>query len=218
MTTTKNAKSARLSYNDLSSFARKAAVSNLLHSNYYAEVVRDLVEYDIKSRLVADYPVDLVDVRVMQIPVKADGRLYKAVVAVDADSPDKVAKVFKAVENMVPSDSANMFRKRLSLDDFSHPDEVFLLGDYSSAADDEPVINIGYHKDDFAVAEMVVELLQDWFADVCGTITQAMQFHVENYFCDKSAEFIALDKDLKFREDGSLIVPHGYKKELAIPY
>lgn len=218
MTTTKNAKSARLSYNDLSSFARKAAVSNLLHSNYYAEVVRDLVEYDIKSRLVADYPVDLVDVRVMQIPVKADGRLYKAVVAVDADSPDKVAKVFKAVENMVPSDSANMFRKHLSLDDFSHPDEVFLLGGYSSAADDEPVINIGYHKDDFEVAERTVEPLQDWFSDVCGTITSAMRWHVDDYFCEKWAENIILDKDLKFCENGSLIVPRGYKKELDIPY
>ena len=209
MTTTKNAKSARLSYNDLSSFARKAAVSNLLHSNYYAEVVRDLVEYDIKSRLVADYPVDLVDVRVMQIPVKADGRLYKAVVAVDADSPDKVAKVFKAVEDMVPSDSANMFRKRLSLDDFSHPDEVFLLGDYSSAADDEPVINIGYHKDDFEVAERTVEPLQDWFGDVCGTICGAMRWHVDDYFCDKWAENVILDKELKFRVDGTLIVPRG---------
>lgn len=79
MTATKTTKSARLSYNDLSTISQKAAISNLLHSNYYAEVVRDLVEYDIKSRLVADYPVDLVDVKVDQLLVKADTRLYKVV-------------------------------------------------------------------------------------------------------------------------------------------
>ena len=218
MTTTKTTESTRLSYNDLTPASQKSAVSNLLRSNYYAEVVRDLVEHDIKSRLVADYPVDLVDVKVMQIPVKEDARLYNVVVTVDADSRDKVAKIFKATENMIPTESASMFHKHLSLDDFSHPDEVFLLGGYSSATDNEPVINIGYHKDDFLVAEMVVEPLQDWFADVCGTICGALRFYVENYFCDKSAEFHVLDKDLKFREDGSLIVPRGYKKELDIPY
>lgn len=218
MTTTKNAKSARLSYNDLSSFARKAAVSNLLHSNYYAEVVRDLVEYDIKCQLVASYPSDLVDVNVEQLPVKADTRLYKVITSVEARDREKVAKIFKKAENLIPSESASMFHKRISLNDFSRPDDVFLTGAFSSAADDEPVLNIGYHKNDFEAAGVIIESLQDWFADVCGTITQAMQFHVENYFCDKSAEFIALDKDLKFREDGSLIVPRGYKKELSIPY
>lgn len=218
MTATKTTKSARLSYNDLSTISQKAAISNLLHSNHYAEVVRDLVEYDIKSRLVADYPVDLVDVKVDQLLVKADTRLYKVVVTVAANSRDRVARIFMAAENMIPAESASMFHKHLSLDDFSHPDEVFLLGGYSSATDNEPVINIGYHKDDFLVAEMVVEPLQDWFADVCGTICGALRFHVENYFCDKSAEFHVLDKDLKFREDGSLIVPRGYKKELDIPY
>lgn len=218
MTATKTTKSARLSYNDLSTISQKAAISNLLHSNCYAEIVRDLVEYDIKSRLVADYPVDLVDVKVEQIPVKSDARLYKVIVSVEARESEKVTKIFKSVENMIPAESASMFHKHLSLDDFSHPDEVFLLGGYSSDADDEPVINILYHKDDFAVAEMVVELLQDWFADVCGTIYGAMRFHVENYFCDRLAENIIFDKDLKFCENGSLIVPRGYKKELDIPY
>lgn len=216
MNTTKTTKSTRLSYNDLSPASQKAAISNLLHSNYYAEIVRDLVEYDIKSRLVADYPVDLVDVKVEQLPVKSDARLYKVIVSVEARECDKVARIFKATEDMIPVESS--FRKRLSLDDFSHPDDVFLVGGFSSAADEEPVINIGYHKDDFEVAERVIEPLQDWFEDVCGTIYGALRFHVENYFCDKSAEFHILDKDLKFHEDGSLIVPHGYKKELSIPY
>ena len=216
MNTTKINKSTRLSYNDLSPASQKAAISNLLHSNYYAEIVRDLVEYDIKSRLVADYPVDLVDVKVEQLPVKSDARLYKVIVSVEARECDKVARIFKATEDMIPVESS--FRKRLSLDDFSHPDDVFLVGGFSSAADEEPVINIGYHKDDFEVAERVVEPLQDWFEDVCGTIYGALRFHVENYFCDKSAEFHILDKDLKFREDGSLVVPRGYKKELSIPY
>ena len=216
MNTTKTTKSTRLSYNDLSPASQKAAISNLLHSNYYAEIVRDLVEYDIKSRLVADYPVDLVDVKVEQLPVKSDARLYKVIVSVEARECDKVARIFKATEDMIPVESS--FRKRLSLDDFSHPDDVFLVGGFSSATDEEPVINIGYHKDDFEVAERVIEPLQDWFEDVCGTIYGALRFHVENYFCDKSAEFHILDKDLKFREDGSLVVPRGYKKELSIPY
>jgi hypothetical protein len=218
MNTTKTTKSTRLSYNDLSPSTQKAAISNLLYSNYYAEIVRDLVEYDIKSCLVADCPVDLVDIKVVQTPVKSDARLYKVVVTVDADSREKVAKIFKAVENMIPAESPETFHKRLSLDDFSHPDEVFLLGGFSSSADNEPVINIGYHKDDFETAERVIEPLQDWFSDVCGTITSAMRWHVDDYFCEKWAENIILDKDLKFREDGSLIVPRGYKKELAIPY
>lgn len=216
MNTTKINKSTRLSYNDLSVSMREIAISNILHSNYYAEIVRDLVEYDIKSRLVADYPVDLVDVKVEQLPVKSDARLYKVIVSVEARECDKVARIFKATEDMIPVESS--FRKRLSLDDFSHPDDVFLVGGFSSAADEEPVINIGYHKDDFEVAERVIEPLQDWFEDVCGTIYGALRFHVENYFCDKSAEFHILDKDLKFREDGSLVVPRGYKKELSIPY
>lgn len=216
MTTTKNAKPARISYNDLSPASQKAAISNLLHSNYYAEIVRDLVEYDINSRLVADYPVNLVDVKVEQLPVKSDTRLYKVIVSVEARECDKVARIFKATEDMIPVESS--FRKRLSLDDFSHPDDVFLVGGFSSAADNEPVINIGYHKDDFEVAERVIEPLQDWFEDVCGTITRAMRWHVDDYFCDKWAENIILDKDLKFHENGSLAVPRGYKKELAIPY
>lgn len=216
MNTTKTTKSTRLSYNDLSPSTQKAAISNLLHSNYYAEIVRDLVEYDIKSCLVADCPVDLVDVKVERLPVKSDARLYKVIVSIEARECDKVARIFKATEDMIPVESS--FRKRLSLDDFSHPDNVFLVGGFSSAADNEPIINIGYHKDDFEVAERVVEPLQDWFEDVCGTIYGAMRFHVENYFCDKSAEFHIFDKDLKFREDGSLIVPRGYKKELSIPY
>lgn len=216
MNTTKTTKSTHLSYNDLSPASQKAAISNLLHSNYYAEIVRDLVEYDIKSRLVADYPVDLVDVKVEQLPVKSDARLYKVIVSVEARECDKVARIFKATEDMIPVESS--FRKRLSLDDFSHPDDVFLVGGFSSAADEESVINIGYHKDDFEVAERVIEPLRDWFEDVCGTIYGALRFHVENYFCDKSAEFHILDKDLKFREDGSLVVPRGYKKELSIPY
>lgn len=218
-TTVKNAKSNRtnrFSYDDLSSSSQKAAVSNLLHSSYYAEIVRDLVEYDIKSRLVADYPVDLVDVKVEQLPVKSDAQLYKVIVSVEARECDKVARIFKSTEDMIPVESS--FRKRLSLDDFSHPDDVFLVGVFSSAADNEPIINIGYHKDDFEVAERVIEPLQDWFEDVCGTIYGAMRFYVENYFCDKYAEFHILDKELKFREDGSLIVPRGYKKELSIPY
>lgn len=216
MNATKINKSTRLSYSDLSVSMREIAISNILHSNYYAEIVRDLVEYDIKSRLVADYPVDLVDVKVEQLPVKSDARLYKVIVSVEARECDKVARIFKATEDMIPVESS--FRKRLSLDDFSHPDDVFLVGGFSSAADEEPVINIGYHKDDFEVAERVIEPLQDWFEDVCGTIYGALRFHVENYFCDKSAEFHILDKDLKFREDGSLVVPRGYKKELSIPY
>ena len=216
MNTTKINKSTRLSYSDLSVSMREIAISNILHSNYYAEIVCDLVEYDIKSRLVADYPVDLVDVKVEQLPVKSDARLYKVIVSVEARECDKVARIFKATEDMIPVESS--FRKRLSLDDFSHPDDVFLVGGFSSAADEESVINIGYHKDDFEVAERVIEPLQDWFEDVCGTIYGALRFYVENYFCDKSAEFHILDKDLKFREDGSLIVPRGYKKELSIPY
>lgn len=56
------------------------------------------------------------------------------------------------------------------------------------------------------------------FGDVCGTITRAMRWHVDDYFCDKWVENIILDKDLNFREDGLLIVPRGYKNELAIPY
>ena len=216
MNTTKTTKSTRLSYNHLSPSTQKTAISNLLHSNYYAEIVRDLVEYDITSRLVADYPVDLVDVKVEQLPVKSDARLYKVIVSVEARKCDKIARIFKATEDMIPVESS--FRKRLSLDDFSHPDDVFLVGGFSSAADEEPVINIGYHKDDFEVAERVIEPLQDWFEDVCGTIYGALRVHVENYFCDKSAEFHILDKDLKFREDGSLVVPRGYKKELSIPY
>lgn len=216
MNTTKTTKSTRLSYNDLSPSTQKTAISNLLHSNYYAEIVRDLVEYDITSRLVADYPVDLVDVKVEQLPVKSDARLYKVIVSVEARKCDKIARIFKATEDMIPVESS--FRKRLSLDDFSHPDDVFLVGGFSSATDEEPVINIGYHKDDFEVAERVIEPLQDWFEDVCGTIYGALRFHVENYFCDKSTEFHILDKDLKFREDGSLVVPRGYKKELSIPY
>lgn len=199
MTATKTTKSARLSYNDLSTISQKAAISNLLHSNCYAEIVRDLVEYDIKSRLVADYLVDLVDVKVEQIPVKSDARLYKVIVSVEARECDKIVRIFKAAENMIPTESASMFHKHLSFDDFSHPDEVFLLGGYSSDADDDPVINILYHKDDFAVAETVVELLQDWFGDVCGTICGAMRWHVDDYFCDKWAENIILDKELKFR-------------------
>lgn len=218
MTSIKTAKSTDLSYNDLSPTSQKAAISNLLHSNYYAEIVRDLVEYDIKSRLIADYLVDLVDVKVDQLLVKADTRLYKVVVTVDADSREKVAKIFKAVENVIPAESPEMFHKRLNLDDFSHPDDVFLLGGFSSATDNEPVINIGYHKDDFEVAEMVVEPLQDWFSDVCGTICGAMRFHVDDYFCDRWAENIILDKELKFRDDGTLIVPRGWKKELSEPY
>ena len=218
MTSIKTAKSTDLSYNDLSPTSQKAAISNLLHSNYYAEIVRDLVEHDIKSRLIADYLVDLVDVKVDQLLVKADTRLYKVVVTVAANSRDRVAKIFMAAENMIPAESASMFHKHLPLDDFSHPDDVFLLGGFSSSADNEPVINIGYHKDDFAVAEKVVEPLQDWFSDVCGTITSAMCWHVDDYFCEKWAENIILDKDLKFRENGSLIVPRGYKKELDIPY
>ena len=216
MNTTKINKSTRLSYSDLSVSMREIAISNILHSNYYAEIVRDLVEYDIKSRLVADYPVDLVDVKVEQLPVKSDARLYKVIVSVEARECDKVVRIFKATEDMIPVKSS--FRKRLSLDDFSHPDDVFLVGGFSSAADEGPVINSGYHKDDFEVAERVIEPLQDWFEDVCGTIYGALRFHVENYFCDKSAEFHILDKDLKFREDGSLVVPRGYKKELSIPY
>lgn len=61
---------SRISYEALSPASQKTAISNLLNSNYYAEVVCDLVEYDIKSRLVADYPVDLVDIKVAQIPSK----------------------------------------------------------------------------------------------------------------------------------------------------
>lgn len=207
MNTTKITKSTRLSYNDLFPSTQKTAISNLLHSNYYAEIVRDLVEYDITSRLVADYPVDLVDVKVEQLPVKSDARLYKVIVSVEARECDKIASIFKATEDMVPVESS--FRKRLSLDDFSHPDDVFLVGGFSSAADEEPVINIGYHKDDFEIAERVVEPLQDWFDDVCGTIYRALRFHVDDYFCDKWAEYIIFDKDLKFREDGTLVVPHG---------
>lgn len=45
-----------------------------------------------------------------------------------------------------------------------------------------------------------------------------MRWHVDDYFCDKWVENIILDKDLNFREDGLLIVPRGYKNELAIPY
>jgi len=114
MNTTKINKSARLSYNDLSPSSQKASISNLLHSNYYAEIVRDLVEYDIKSCLVADCPVDLVDIKVVQTPVKSDARLYKVVVTVDANSREKVAKIFKAVENMIPAESPETFHKRLS--------------------------------------------------------------------------------------------------------
>lgn len=207
---------SRISYEALSPASQKTAISNLLNSNYYAEVVCDLVEYDIKSRLVADYPVDLVDIKVAQIPVKADTRLYKVAVSVEARERDKIVKIFKATENMIPVESS--FRKHLSLDDFSHPDNVFIVGEFSSDSDEEPIINIGYHKDDFSVAERSIEPLQDWFADVCYTISKAMRWHVGEYFCDKSAEFLILDKDLQFYEDGALIIPRGYKKDLSIPY
>ena len=207
---------SRASYEDLSPASQKAAIFNLLNSNYYADVVCGLVEYDIKSRLIADYPVKLVDVKVAQVSVKSDARLYKVEVSIEARERDKIVKIFKATENMIPIESS--FRKHLSLDDFSRPDDVFLVGEFSSDSDEEPSINIGYHKDDFSVAERFVEPLQDWFADVCYTISNAMRFHVENYFCDKSAEFLILDKDLQFHEDGSLIVPSGYKKELSVPY
>ena len=206
----------RVSYEDLSPASQKTAISNLLNSNYYADVVCDLVEYDIKSRLVADYPVGLVDIKVAQIPVKADTRLYKVMVSIEARERDKIARIFKATEDMIPVESS--FHKHLSFDDFSRPDDVFLVGEFSSDSDEEPSINVGYHKDDFSVAERFIEPLQDWFADVCYTISNAMRFHVENYFCDKSAEFLILDKDLQFHEDGSLIVPSGYKKELSVPY
>ena len=206
----------RVSYEDLSLASQKAAISNLLNSNYYAEVVRDLVEYDIKSRLVADYPIDLVDIKVAQVPVKSDTRLYKVMVSIEARKRDKVVKIFKATENMIPVESS--FHKYLSLDDFSHPDDVFIVGEFLSDSDEEPIIKIGYHKDDFSVAERFIEPLQDWFADVCYTITKAMRWHIDEYFCDKSAEFLILDKDLQFYEDGALIVPRGYKKDLSIPY
>lgn len=136
--------------------------------------------------------------------------------SVEARERDKIVKIFKATENMIPVESS--FRKHLSLDDFSHPDNVFIVGEFSSDSDEEPIINIGYHKDDFSVAERSIEPLQDWFADVCYTISKAMRWHVGEYFCDKSAEFLILDKDLQFYEDGALIVPRGYKKDLSIPY
>lgn len=207
---------SRVSYEDLSPASQKTAISNLLNSNYYADVVCDLVEHDIKSRLVADYPVDLVDIKVEQISVKSDTRLYKVIVSIEARDRDKIVKIFKATEDMIPTES--LFHKHLSLDDFSHPDDVFLVGEFSSDSDEDPIINIGYHKDDFSLADRFIEPLQDWFADVCYTISKAMRFHVENYFCDKSAEFLILDKDLQFHKDGSLIVPRGYKKELSVPY
>ena len=207
---------SRISYEDLSPASQKTAISNLLNSNYYADIVCDLVEYDIKSRLVADYPVDLVDIKVAQIPVKADTRLYKVIVSVEARERDKILKIFEATEDTIPVESS--FHKHLSLDDFSHPDDVFIVGEFSSDLDEEPIINIGYHKDDFSVAEMFIEPLQDWFAEVCYTISKAMRWHVDEYFCDKSAEFLILDKDLQFHEDGVLIVPRGYKKELSVSY
>ena len=206
----------RFSYEDLSPASQKTAISNLLNSNYYADIVCDLVEHDIKSRLVADYPVDLVDIKVAQIPVKADTRLYKVIVSVEARERDKIVKIFEATEDMIPVESS--VHKHFSLDDFSHPDDVFIVGEFSSDSDEEPIINIGYHKDDFSVAERFIEPLQDWFADVCYTISKAMRWHVGEYFCDKSAEFLILDKDLQFHEDGALIVPRGYKKEFSIPY
>ena len=207
---------SRVSYEDLSPASQKTAISNLLNSNYYADVVCELVEYDIKSLLIADYPVDLVDIKVSQIPVKSDTRLYKVMVSIEAREREKIAEIFKVTECMIPVESS--CHKHLALDDFLHPDDVFLIGEFSSDSDEEPVINIGYNKEDFSVAERFIEPLQDWFTDVCYTISKAMQFHVENYFCDMSAEFLILDKDLQFHKDGSLIVPRGYKKELSVLY